>query len=90
LAVQLVDGTFDDGVDVTLTFEQDQISIPVLTKANFNTDQVVYPRVLTAQAEDGVALTERIPPLAIGYPKVVIAQGGNAKTGSFIFYCAKL
>lgn len=89
-AVQLVDGDFVDGVDVTLTVEQDGVSIPVLVKANFNTDQVVYPRVLEALSTDGSNLTTHAMPLAFGYPKAVVAQGGNAKTGAFIFYIAPL
>jgi len=89
-AVQLVDGDFDNGVDVTLTVEQDGVSIPVLTKADFDTDQIVYPRVLEALNTDGTALTTHTEPLAFGYPKAVVAQGGNAKTGAFLFYIAPL
>lgn len=85
-AVQLVDGDFVDGVDVTLTVEQDGVSIPVLVKADFNTDQVVYPRAYAAKVADGAALTDVVCPLGVGFPKVVVAQGGNAKSGSFIFY----
>lgn len=85
-AVQLVDGTFDDGVDVTVTFENSDLSIPVLVKADFNTDQIVYPRVLQALNTDGTALTTHCEPLAFGRPKVVIAQGGDTKTGSVVLY----
>jgi len=85
-AVQLVDGDFADGVDVTLTMEQADVSIPVLIKANFNTDQIVYPRAYAALGTDGSALTDVVLPISVGYPKVVIAQGGNVKSGSFIFY----
>ncbi len=85
-AVQLVDGTFDDGVDVTLTVENDDLSVPVLVKADFNTDQMVYPRVLEALNTDGTALTTHTEPIACGFPKAVVAAGGNAKSGSFIFF----
>lgn len=85
-AVQLVDGDYADGVDVVLTVEQDGVSIPVLTKADWNTDQMVYPRAYAAKVADGVALTDVVQPIAVGFPKAVVAQGGNAKSGSFIFY----
>lgn len=85
-AVQLVDGTFEDNVDVTVTSEEENLSIPILTKADFNTDQMVYPRVLQALNTDGSALTTHCEPLMCGRVKVVIAAGGNAKSGSVIVY----
>lgn len=89
-ALQLVDGNFDDGVDITVTFEQGDLSIPVLTQANFNSDQMTYPRAAAAAVADGSALTAYALPVALGYPKVVVAQGGNGKSGSFIFYVVPL
>ncbi len=89
-AVQLVDGTFDDGVDVTVTIEQGDLSIPVLVKADWNTDQMVYPRVLQSLNTDGTALTTHTMPLAVGQPKVVIAQGGESKSGAVVLYIADL
>lgn len=85
-AVQLVDGTFDDGVDITLTCENEEISIPLLTKANFNTDQMVYPRVAESLNTDGSALTTYAMPVVFGTPKATVAEGGNAKSGAFILY----
>lgn len=85
-AVQLVDGTFEDGVDVAITSENEDLSIPILTKADFNSDQMVYPRVLQALNTDGTALTTHCEPLICGRVKVVIAAGGNTKSGSVIVY----
>lgn len=85
-AVQLVDGTFDDGVDLTLTCETPDLSIPLLTIANWNTDQVLYPRVLQNLNTDGSALATHTEPIVAGKIKAVIAQGGNVKTGSVICY----
>lgn len=82
-AVQLVDGNFDDGVDITLTSEDADLSIPILTKADFNTDQMVYPRVACALNTDGTALTVYDMPVCNGTIKAVVAQGGNVKNGSF-------
>ncbi len=85
-AVQLVDGTFDDGVDLVLTCETPDLSIPLLTIANFNTDQMLYPRVLENLNTDGTALSTHAEPVVAGKIKAVIAQGGNAKTGSVICF----
>jgi len=85
-AVQLADGTFDDGVDLTLTCETPDLSIPLLTIANWNTDQVLYPRVLQNLNTDGSALATHTEPIVAGKIKAVIAQGGNVKTGSVICY----
>lgn len=84
--VQLIDGDFADGVDVTVTFEQGDLSIPVLVKADWNTDQMVYPRVLEALNTDGSALTSTCMPLAVGRAKAVIAQGGDVKSGAVVLY----
>jgi hypothetical protein len=85
-AVQLVDGTFDDGVDITLTAEHADLSIPLLVAADWNTDKMVYPRVLQNLNTDGTALTTHTMPLVVGRIKAVVAQGGNAKTGAVICY----
>ncbi len=85
-AVQLIDGSFDDGVDITLTCEHGNLSIPLLIKADFNTDQIVYPRVATAAIADGAALTDYAMPVLNGKPKMVIAQGGDTKTGGCLLY----
>ena len=85
-AVQCIDGDFADGVDLTLTAEMDSLSIPILTILNFNTDQILYPRVLENLNTDGTVLTTHTKPLAVGQLKAVVAQGGSVKTGSFIVY----
>lgn len=89
-AVQLIDGDFADNVDVTVTCENENLSMPILVKANFDTDHLVYPRVLQALDTDGSALTTHCEPLAYGRIKVVIAQGGSVKTGAVIVYVRDL
>ena len=85
-AVQLVDGDLADGVDITLTVENEDLSMPVLVKADFNTDQMVYPRTLEHLDTSGANLTTHTMPLVYGRPKVVIAQGGAVKSGSVKLY----
>ena len=89
-AVQLVDGDLADGVDIAITAEEANLSIPLLTKADFNSDQMVYPRVATALNTDGSALTNYAEPIVIGRIKAVIAQGGDTKTGSVVLYIREL
>lgn len=85
-AIQLVDGDLADGVDVTITSEVEGLSIPIFVKADFNSDQMVYPRVLEALNTDGTALSTHAMPVCYGLPKVVLAQGGAVKSGSFVLY----
>jgi hypothetical protein len=87
-AVQLIDGNLADGVDITLTAEHADLSIPLYVKADFNTDQIVYPRVLQALNTDGTALTTHTMPLIVGRVKAVVAQGGNVTTGAIVLYIA--
>lgn len=89
-AVQCVDGDFADGVDLTLTAEQGELSIALLTVANFNTDIIYYPRVLENLNTDGSALTTHDCPLVVGKVKAVVASGGATKSGSFILYIKEL
>jgi hypothetical protein len=89
-AAQLVDGTLDDGVDITITSEQGDLSIPLLTKANFNSDQMAYPRVLESLNTDGTDLTTHALPVVFGRAKAVVAQGGNVKTGAVILYVVEV
>jgi hypothetical protein len=84
--VQEIDGDFADGVDITLTCETDDISIPLLVHANFNADGMAYPRVLESLNTDGSALSSHAMPLVYGRPKLVIAQGGSVKTGGVVLF----
>lgn len=89
-AVQMVDGNFDDGVDITLTSEQGDLSIPLFVKADFNSDSIAYPRVLQQLATDGTNLSTHCEPLCMGRLKAAVAQGGATKSGSFILYIREL
>lgn len=81
-AVQLVDGDFADGVDVTLACVNNDLTYNLLVKADFNSDQMAYPRTLQHLDSSGAALTTHCEPIVTGKPRVTIAQGGAVKTGS--------
>lgn len=85
-AIQLVDGDLADGVDVTITAEEADISIPLYAKTDFNSDMMVYPRALEVAVTDGADGSARVMPVVFGRPKVVVAQGGETKSGAVILY----
>lgn len=84
---------YADGVDFTITAEATGETI--WTQSDVNAAVVKAPRqathstvgVAALYASGGVAVNDRI---ALGRDriKIVLAQGGNAKTGKFIFLVA--
>lgn len=95
-AVEMVDGDLADGVDATLSAIRtgSGVNQTLLTMTNFNTDQWVYPRAgvhdLTGTAltyDSTQAVSE--PPIINGVLQLVLAQGGDTKTGGCIVYVEK-
>lgn len=88
-AVEWVKGTFDTGVDATIscTGTLGGVKHALLTLTDANADKIYYPRHVehTAAGANGTAL---VMPLINGLLEVVIASGGNVKAGSVIFYTA--
>jgi hypothetical protein len=92
LAIQWAIGTFDAGVDPTfsVTGTDSGVDVPLLTLTNANANALYHVRHVV-HGETGTALTgtsggDRTCPLVVGYLKMVVAQGGNAKTGGAILY----
>ncbi|HEB79287.1 MAG TPA: hypothetical protein ENI79_02280 [Rhodospirillales bacterium] len=86
-SVEYVKTDFADGVDFTITLEDTGVN--VWTQTNVNAAVVVAPRQAThstagvAATYDGTrAVLERIP-VAHERVEIVIAQGGNVKSGTF-------
>lgn len=83
-------GSYDDGVDFTVTNETTGEGI--WTESNVNASAVRYPRAATHSnagvaalyASGGTAVNGLIA-IARSRIKIVLAQGGNAKTGAFHF-----
>lgn len=81
-------GNFDDGVDFAITGEASGIGL--WTESNVNASAVRAPRQPTHSqvgaallyAAAGTAVADKIG-LASDRVKIVIAQGGNAKVGTF-------
>ena len=88
LAIHYVKTDFADGVDFTITCEATGEGL--WTESNVNAAKSVYPRVpVTDQVGGGVTYdgtNEIYEPVAMASDRVeiVIASGGNTKTGEFI------
>ncbi|WP_026784195.1 hypothetical protein [Pleomorphomonas koreensis] len=87
-SVHYVKTDFADGVDFTVTAEATGENI--WTESNVNASAVRYPRAPTHSqagvaalfAAGGTAVQERVA-VANDRVKIAIAQGGNAKSGTF-------
>jgi hypothetical protein len=89
-AVQVVVGTLAATADLTLSTQAHDGAKTLLTLTNVTADALYYPRDLVHDAA-GAALTgtsggDRALPLCAGVPRLVVAQGGAAKTGSVILF----
>jgi len=88
LSVQYVKTDFADGVDFTITLEATGQAI--LTLTDQNTAGVFYPRAGVHDAAGAAATLDgtrlmREPVVAVNdRVKIVIAQGGDTKTGTVI------
>lgn len=88
-AIQYVKTDFADGVDFTITSEATGETI--WTQSDVNAAVIKHPRAATHStagvaslyASGGVAVNDRIA-LGRDRVKIAIAQGGNAKSGSFV------
>jgi hypothetical protein len=86
-ALKYAPGTIDTGGDLTITGET--TGVPILVKANAGTATVwFYPRELVSLHTDGSDASDAFTDIHVLNEriKVVVAQGGNAKTGAITAY----
>jgi hypothetical protein len=76
-------GTIDAGADLTITGETSGMPILAVTDVGAS-DKFFYPRALMNEVATGAAGTSgtELIPISDERIKVVVAQGGNVKTGS--------
>ncbi len=87
-AIRYVKTDYDNGVDFTITLEKTGEAI--LTGTNINATDSFYPRVPVDDeagadalfAAGGTKLRDKVA-AANDRVKIVVAQGGNAKSGTF-------
>ena len=87
VAIRYAFGDIANTADFTITGET--TGLEVLTYANVPAaNDTFFPRVVARKHTDGSAFTENGgPPIVCNERiKVVVAQGGNAKSGTLTFY----
>lgn len=89
-AVEWVNTDFDVGVDATLTVTAtlSGVDLTLLTLTDISGDVMYYPRHVT-HGNTGAALTDYAMALVYGTLKLVVAQGGDTKTGACWVYLAE-
>lgn len=82
-SIAYVKTDFADGVDFTITVESTGQSL--WTDTNINASEAVYPVAPANLGSSGAASTLTEVPIMIANDrvKIIIAQGGNVKTGTF-------
>jgi len=88
IGIEWVVGTFDTGVDATITLQDTPSGVArtLLTLTNANANAFYNVRA-DEHDSTGTAITGgKCYPLIVGKPQVVVASGGNTKTGSVILY----
>lgn len=85
-AIKWDKGTCDTGVDITVSVQKSDAAGNLLVVANADASKLYYPRSLQHLDTDGSNLTTHTRPLACGTVRLVIAQGGNTKTGAVIVF----
>jgi len=87
VAIQYAPGTLATGATLTITGETS--GVPILTKASAGTSTVwFYPKNIAHKVSDGSEYTDMGACVAVCEErvKVVVASGGNTKTGSITIY----
>lgn len=81
-SISYIKTDYANGVDFTITGETTTLSL--WTDTDVNASETVYPRAVQNLSTDGSALTTHTPMVIMGERiKVVVAQGGATKTGTF-------
>lgn len=79
-------GDFAAGVDCTVSFtDEKDDSITLLTLTDANSSDNYFPREVEHD-NAGSAQSTLALPVIVGIPKVVIASGGDTKSGHVILY----
>jgi len=92
VAIAWVDGTFDNNVTAVISTQGSEASQTIMSigAAEGDDDLVFYPRHIIydegADVLTGTAGGDRALPLAVGTLRMVVAAGGNAKSGGCVVY----
>lgn len=94
VAVQWIDGDLADGVDATfsVTSTDAGVDYTILTLTNADNDAMYYPRAQVQDLAgagityDGTNETHGVKVPIVGKVKMVIASGGDTKTGGAVLF----
>lgn len=86
--IQWIDGDLADGVDAVISVDMDDDApdLTLLTLTNANDDAWYYLKVTADDGTGAEIATEYVDPIINGKPKLVVASGGNGKSGGCIIY----
>lgn len=89
-AIQVVIGTLAATADLTISTQGHTAAKTLSTLTDVGADGLYYPRDLV-HSEAGAALTgtsggDRALSLCVGIPRLVVAQGGDTKTGAVVLF----
>jgi hypothetical protein len=87
IAIKYEPGSIVTGGDLTITGETSEVAILAKTDAG-TSDVWYYPRVLVNKNSDASAATDALTDIFVFSErvKVVVAQGGDTKTGTITLY----
>jgi len=89
-AVTYIPGDTATGATVTVTDEFAGASFTIWVQATAGTSTIrEFPRTLEQLNTDGSDLATHTRPVIAGVPKVVIASGGDTKSGSLILHLSE-
>ena len=83
-SVRYIKSTYADTADFTITVEDTAENVWV--KSNVTASETVYPRQFVHDPDTGAESTTVVDAIQVAYSriKIVIAQGGASKAGSFV------
>ncbi len=77
---------FVNGVDVTFNVLNSLVTDAILTVSNMDAAVRVFPRAFPTDLTGTTAAAGYIPLAVAGRPSVTVANAGDTKTGTFIFW----
>lgn len=86
VAVQWIDGDFDNGVDAVLSTINSPAAATLLTLTDADNDALYYPRIVAHDNAGAAQSAVDQFQLLDGVPKLAITGGGSAKSGGCIIY----
>ena len=85
-ALRYIKNNFADGIDFTVTVVNSATTDTLLTGTDVNASASFAPRMDRCTVAAVAASANDVPIPFVGALKVTVAQGGDAKSGTFVLY----